>query len=815
MWWAIFKYVKIVAISAAVSLLLASNAGAWSLDVSPDFKLSDVKVANGEPCSGNFGTVTVSGEGAVSGCIMGETTRVISYYHAEGGVGYAVGFPFENAFYPVDICQNRSGCVYSANGDTLVGYTGIYQNFVANLTPSIQNGVIHYDPGDQSTILSVSRFGGKLFTPQTFGISENGRWALVELRDYGILRVNVETQEVRRVIAPGFNYGVGNDPRVEVTISNDGNTLAVTGLRVGGIWVVAVDPTCGDKPTESMQEYYTGAETICRYLPLKIDEYISNFIHAFRPRFAKDDKTLSFDVYSNTDSAVHVTLLSYSSPQESYYLALGDSFTSGEGEIDDSFYIGGAANKCHTSTRSYPFLLGTSWHMPASSVACSGATMQTVRGKLSKSNQPSQIAELESHPAQIATIGIGGNDAGLIGKLKDCLGIDTCKWASSSADRHSTAIEIKNLYPHLKQLYVDIKVKTLGAVIVVGYPRIITSQTNCQSVIGVLLNETERIFMNEAIHYLNQVIRAAAIDSGVEYADVENVFSGDELCTSFESSLMNAIRIGDDYPDIPELPFLKIIGAESFHPKPAGHAKIAEKIFETFMYPGAVNTYMNNGIPMEVPTPSDYWDIENSNQKTQLAVPFLSKVTITKKDVFEITFPIFSFKPGSDIVLELHSDVKRLGVVKAASDGSARVSISSTDFEPGFHSVHAVGQNYVGNDIDMYDFLMIKEGVSETGIPGATSASKGGESIHIPRVFAASANEEGTPGVLGASVASVPMLDIPATASLQVKPLTNAPVSGANINYGRLMLLSLIPGLIVFGVSLFTYYRQKQSRNPI
>ena len=710
MWWVIFKYVKVAIVSSVVAIIISVNVGAWSGSSTPEFIDSDIKVFYSHPCQGNFGTITLNGKQIAGACIMGENLKVAWYLPQQGGVAYAISFPLGNTYYNLDVCEGMIGCVFAEHTNTFVGFSGVYRNFVSNLEAIYRNGELHYVPRENSSEFSVGQFADKTFTPQTIAISRNGKWALLEVRDYGTFRIDTRTLEVRRIIAPGISYGYGSDPEIQMAISNDGKTVAVVGTRMG-LSIILVDETCGDTPNPLMKTYYTGNAVQCLYLPTPTNKYIADFRHAVRPVFSNNDKTLSFDALSYSVAGRHFTLFSDNNANliQPTYLALGDSFTSGEGETDDLYYLGGASNKCHVSNRSYAFLLGASWDTTPQSIACSGATMQSARGKSAKVHQPNQLAELESKPIQVATLGIGGNDAGLIGKLKDCIGIDTCKWAGTPEHRSRTAEEIKQLFPHLKNFYADMKVRTLGPVIVVGYPRIITALETCSSAIGLLLNQTERVFMNEAIHYLNQVIQAAANDVGVEYADVEEALSGGELCTTMDSPFMNAIRIGDDYPDIAALPFLKVIGAESFHPKPAAHAKLAAKIFQSFPDLSNIPTYMNNGNPTDVPEVGSYWDSIPTSLPAQKAVSFLNKSSINKKDLVELFFPAFTFKPLSSVALEIHSEVKGLGVVKSSEDGSLTATISSSNFDIGFHSVHAIGEDFAGNAIDTYDFLAVME----------------------------------------------------------------------------------------------------------
>ena len=804
MWWVIFKYASLTVVSILFGLVFATNANAWSPNVSPDSKYSDVKAYHSSPCPGNFGTIAVSGEGSIQACIMGQTTKVASYYPTQGGVGYAISFPFESTFYRLDVCQGIWGCVYADENDTLAGVTGVYKQFVANLSKSVQAGVIHYSPTEASPIFSVGQFAGRSFSPETVATSQNGKWVLAELKSYGFLRINVQTSEVRRIIAPGNDYGYGRDPRVEMAITNDGSTVAIVGLRMG-LQLISVDDTCGDRLSEFMQKYYAGAVTACASLQTPTEKFIPNFLYALRPIFSNDGKIFSFDAYSSSVAARHITMFSDNSDaqKQPLYLALGDSFVSGEGEVDDSYYLGGATNKCHLSSRSYPFLLANPWNITARSTACSGATMQTARGISAKTHQPLQLSELELHPPQVATIGIGGNDIGLIGKLKDCLGTDTCRWAGTATSRHQTAMEIKSLYPHLKQFYADVKVRTLGPVIVVGYPRIITSQQPCMSPLGALLNQTERIFMNEAIHYLNQVIQAAASDVGVGYADIENALNGGELCSSIDAPLVNSVRAGSEYSVIAAVPSIKIFGSESFHPKPEAHVKVATTILQKFSNLNTAATYMNNGNPTVVPTPSSYWDVNGGVSKPQRAVPFLGKITIKKKDLFEVSFPAFTFKPSTEIVLELHSDIKNLGTVKSAKDGSLDTTISSTDFETGFHSVHAIGKNFVGNEFAAYDFLLVEDENEAT-----VTTPPGDAPGNLPTLSTVGSSYA-VAGILGGMAVNTPSLGTVTRSSETVKPVSKDSGQNEKQRYNWAIVSGLVVVLVVSATRVYFYNRQK------
>lgn len=812
MWWAIFKYVGMVFFATACAAIFSTNVNAWTPDRPPEYKTSNYTVYQSWPCPESFRAITVSGEGAINACVMGDKTKVASYVSAQGSWAYAVSFPFENVFYRLDICTGVRGCVYSDGTDTLASPAGVYKNLVSNLKKTIQNGVIHYWYSEQASVFSPTRIGNLSMVGGSVAISNNGMWVLLEVKSYGIFRINVQTLEMRRVVAPGTSYGYGYDPTAELAISNNGSTIIAVGLNMG-LQVVMVDETCGDRPTEYMETRYVGAVTGCRQLQTPTNNYIMAFAHAFRPKFSNDNASLSFDAYSRLASPVHVTLFSDSRPDDLFYVAIGDSFTSGEGEVDDSFYIRGAANRCHVSTRSYPYLLAVAWNVPGHSAACSGATVASARGEGLSTNQTDQLTELESHPSKIVTVGIGGNDAGLIGKLKTCLGLDTCEWAKTPEARQGTALEIKNLYPRLKDFYEDVKTRTAGPVVVVGYPRIISSQPQCASPIGILLNRDERVFMNEAIRYLNQVTRAAAKSVGIEYVDVEEALSGGELCTSLAPPFMNTIRIGDDFPDIAALPFVKIIGAESFHPTPGGHGRVAARILQDYPRVDTIAYCSSCSEQVPAPEPSSYWSGSQSTLKVQQAAPFLKKVTIKKGDSFEISFPAFSFQPSSDVVLELHSAVRSLGNVQAREDGSVSTIISVADIETGYHTVHAIGKSYAGSDIDTYGFLAVEDVTvfkqPADLAPNVSSTTK--PSHHVVVNTPVRKNETRAESVLGESIVA---LSNNSPVSVDKKPTTDLPIKqgGGPVLYWVTVLCTATL-LMLIGVATYSYYRQKHPGN--
>jgi hypothetical protein len=219
-----------------------------------------------------------------------------------------------------------------------------------------------------------------------YGASENGDWLAIEIRDKGMYVLNLHTRELRRISTMAFNYFGGMMPTTEITISNDGTHVAIMGSNAY-ITVFDVINDCGDIATGEnlMTDKYLVLP--CKQAAINTNKFIPNFFEAFHPRFNSDGSELSFySIGYHGDQREVVLAAAAYQPFRLDFLSLGDSFSSGEGETSDNFYQKGTNDtyeKCHLSTRSYPYLtakiLGLSDQF-VKSVACSGATTNDVIG---------------------------------------------------------------------------------------------------------------------------------------------------------------------------------------------------------------------------------------------------------------------------------------------------------------------------------------------------------------------------------------------------------------------------------------------------
>ncbi len=154
------------------------------------------------------------------------------------------------------------------------------------------------------------------------------------------------------------------------------------------------------------------------------------------------------------------------------YVAMGDSFSSGEGVSPfEGGTDAGGVNECHRSQRAYPRLLESSQLGLGSLafVACSGATTANVLN--GQWNEPAQISAL-SEDTEIVTITIGGNDVGFKDFATACT-IGSCDFATTAySDIHGEIVD--DLPGKLADVYeaIDGATSSTTNIYVVGYPQI-------------------------------------------------------------------------------------------------------------------------------------------------------------------------------------------------------------------------------------------------------------------------------------------------------------------------------------------------------
>ncbi|MFZ1250297.1 MAG: SGNH/GDSL hydrolase family protein [Candidatus Microsaccharimonas sp.] len=692
----------------------------------------------------------------VTGCVFGDevSVRIARYKNDVDVFEYAVAFPYEQRFSRVEeLCHNKAGCSYAPRTNaflmqTLVspGVQGIllYDHFVEHLKQQFTpEGERYYKFTPDGNMLLVATPDGPL-AANAARFSDNGEWAVVELKTQGIVRIHVDTQAMLRIDPLGLLYDIGKDPIVEFTISNDGQWVVVTGKNAG-LDVIKVAENCGDELVRNLKTGYYNGYKACPTRSLDARLILSGYSMASAPTFSEDGSLLSVTV-TTTNGKKRVV---FSPNQElienqDVYVAMGDSFTSGEGETDKGRYLDhtdNANNQCHVSNRSYPFLLGLKWGVTSYNLACSGAVISDTTSDKGES-QFSTLLQLEPN---IISIGIGGNDAGLMTKLKACLGISTCEWAKDGANRKAIAREIESIASKLMALVESIKTEVPSAkIVLVGYPKVINEDGNasCGIPLNSLLDSKERFFMDQAIQHLNKVVDAVAGVTGVNYVGVEDALYGERLCEG-GSKAMNAIRIGDTIAPITFLPKVKVIGAESFHPTPFGHTMMAAAITDRFATKASlVNSCQNCRGHVPQIQASSYWTSsdDQSDKEQFVALKMLEKVSYKLGETVGIKISQL-FKPGTNVKAEIHSTPTEIALYTADEKGSVDQSFQiPNDFAPGYHTVHLKGVARDGYPLNAYSLVWIEgDGSNQQDIKVETTQDE-----HISIAYPASTKEPST-----------------------------------------------------------------------
>jgi len=242
-------------------------------------------------------------------------------------------------------------------------------------------------------------------------------------------------------------------------------------------------------------------------------------------------------------SGMHYTLSFVRHPKVPY-VALGDSYSSGEGAGN---YDG--KSRCHRSANAWPRLLAKlSQDRPLERqphlemkglIACSGAETPEITTR-SLFNEPPQLAELKRLKPRFVTISIGGNDAGFGATLQacfiprgDCLSDRPRKSRGEGGPRPSkldTALaRIAQLKEKLVPLYGKITENLVDPerLVVVGYPDLIPNGPDRCG----WLSEVEKGRLLRLSGKLENTLERATTKANVRYVSLRGTTSGHEMCS--------------------------------------------------------------------------------------------------------------------------------------------------------------------------------------------------------------------------------------------------------------------------------------------
>ena len=449
-------------------------------------------------------------------------------------------------------------------------------------------------------------------------------------------------------------------------------------------------------------------------------------------------------------------------PAKLDYLALGDSYSSGEGDteknnatgqkyyrqltdVNEDKKQGIPGEKCHISTRSYPYKLAQYMELKQTgtkqwdTVACGGATIYDLNGSNSGGYDgqndrlrdyadkntlqkmalnemiPGRVKQIEfvkKYQPKVITLTAGGNDVDFGGKIRSCVDPrerwDTCDWAKKDMD--TLGSQIKGQFDRLVELYKELKAASPGAKIyAIGYPQFITdSEPAACGLNAGAIDLDERRMIVRATQYMNEVIEAAARKAGVKYVDISQALNGGKMCEKYQIYMTGIVGFGEQ---------------ESYHPNKFGHTMIFVEIAKQLNHESLLtySKYPSAGDESVNAPSSIYFD---KGAPSSVNTTMLANSKPSKGSKQKVALAKNSLQPGSSARVEIRSKPVDLGSYTVLNDGSMKETITIPDNIPaGYHTLFIYGKSASGEDIKITQTLIVtgkdKEDLDDDGVKDA------------------------------------------------------------------------------------------------
>jgi hypothetical protein len=538
------------------------------------------------------------------------------------------------------------------------------------------------------------------------GYSANGQWMSVWSQSGYVVIVNLNDFSTRTI-----NVGAPIDFALS-TVSDDGRYVALS--TTDGYLTLYDLSRCG---TGALVDGVATQSCPVRDVGAALGAYLGNpegeLVEFGIPQFVEDDilKYTTHPDYQqyyiwapNTKDSYEdpITHQYYSPPAATTnYIALGDSYASGEGVGNSNFYpetnVSGV-NQCHLSLLSYPYLIAADLGLDSvHSVACSGAKIANVLTDAQYPQVPSsnklgswlpgpkpQIQNIDTS-TNIITVSMVGNDIGFGNIVQRCLmESDTCY--RTYEDRKEIVLLINKQFDRLVDMYTQLERTASDArIYVIGYPSIVKPGGGCAMAGPLTLSDGETVFANDLISYLDSVIQKAAQKAGVYYVGDSAVFNGHRICEG--NALDRAVNgVTIEWSN-------GLARNNSFHPTAFGHELLAqwiEKKTYDFTEPLPRADYTveeptaNDNLPI-LQAPKSGRPLNELNYDDNLANDVVYRGTAAK---IEHNVGNGLAKAFSTVSGWLHSDPVYLGSFETDSEGNFSASITvPASVPPGFHTL--------------------------------------------------------------------------------------------------------------------------------
>lgn len=451
-----------------------------------------------------------------------------------------------------------------------------------------------------------------------------------------------------------------------------------------------------------------------------------------------------------------------SNPTKLDYLALGDSYSSGEGDteknnatgqkyyrqltdVNEDKKQGIPGEKCHISTRSYPYKLAQYMELKQTgtrqwdTVACGGATIYDLNGSNSGGydgqndrlrdyadkntlqkmalnemipGRVKQIEFMKKYQPKVITLTAGGNDVDFGGKIRSCVDPrerwDTCDWAKKDMD--TLGSQIKGQFDRLVELYKELKAASpKSKIYAIGYPQFITDTEPAACGLNAgAIDLDERRMIVRATQYMNEVIEAAARKAGVKYVDISQALNGGKMCEKHQIYMTGIVGFGEQ---------------ESYHPNKFGHTMIFVEIAKQLNHESLLtySKYPSAGDESVDAPSSIYFD---KGAPSSVNTTMLANSKPSKGSKQKVALAKNSLQPGSSARVEIRSKPVDLGSYTVLNDGSMKETITIPDNIPaGYHTLFIYGKSASGEDIKITQTLIVtgkdKEDLDDDGVKDA------------------------------------------------------------------------------------------------
>ena len=252
------------------------------------------------------------------------------------------------------------------------------------------------------------------------------------------------------------------------------------------------------------------------------------------------------------------------------YVSLGDSYTSAPLVPSPT----GSPIGCGRSTNNYPSDVARAIASASfTDDSCASATTYNMTHSQSVpfgGTNPPQFNGLASGDS-LVTVGIGGNDAGLIGVVETCAEIDivnpfgsACKSHYESSGSDPNVAAVKATAPKLAAVLKGIHARAPRArVLIVGYPDgLPVNGSNCWPVVPLSSGDIE--YINSLERMLNSEIAKQAAGNAATYVDTFTSSIGHDACQAPGVAWVNGL--------------VPTSAAFPLHPNQAGEQNMANQV---------------------------------------------------------------------------------------------------------------------------------------------------------------------------------------------------------------------------------------------